>query len=95
MRCAAATFLAPRRFFLVLRVGCEGQAFLGEAEVVSGAEALPHSCALEARLSRLQQGELGDVGRQRELLEQQLEQEREAIRRATERLKQLQGENPQ
>jgi hypothetical protein len=49
---------------------------------------------LEARLGRLQQGELGDVGKQRELLEQQLEQEREAIRRATERLKQLQGENP-
>jgi hypothetical protein len=50
---------------------------------------------LQVRLAKLQQGELGDAAKQRELLEQQLEQERQAIQRANDRLKQLQGEKPQ
>jgi hypothetical protein len=46
-------------------------------------------------LGQLQQGVVGDTAKQRELIEQELEQEREAIKRANDRLKQLQGEKPQ
>ena len=46
---------------------------------------------LQTRLAQLQQSEFGDVAKQRQQLEQELQQERDAIQRANERLKQLQG----
>jgi two-component sensor histidine kinase len=46
---------------------------------------------LETRLTQLQQGEFGDVAKQRQELEQELQAERDAIERANQRLKQLQG----
>jgi hypothetical protein len=46
---------------------------------------------LQTRLTQLQQSEFGDVAKQRQQLEQELQQERDAIERANERLKQLQG----
>jgi septal ring factor EnvC (AmiA/AmiB activator) len=50
---------------------------------------------LETHLTQLQQSEFGDVAKQRQQLEQELQQERDAIDRANERLKQLQGGKPQ
>ena len=50
---------------------------------------------LETQLAQLQQSEFRDSAKQRQQLEQQLQQEREAIQRANDRLKQLQGGNPQ
>jgi len=50
---------------------------------------------LASRLSALQQGEFGNAGKQRQELEAELQQERDAIQRANDRLKQLQGEKPQ
>jgi hypothetical protein len=50
---------------------------------------------LQVRLGKLKQGDIGDAANQRALLEQELEQERQAIQRANDRLKQLQGEKPQ
>jgi hypothetical protein len=44
---------------------------------------------LETALRRAQAGELADIARRRQELEQQIQEEREAIRRATERLEQL------
>ena len=46
---------------------------------------------LQTRLTQLQQGEFGDVAKQRQELERELQAERDAIERANERLKQLQG----
>jgi len=46
---------------------------------------------LQTRLAQLQQSEFGDVAKQRQVLEQELQQERDAIQRANDRLKQLQG----
>jgi hypothetical protein len=40
-------------------------------------------------LRRAQAGELAEIARRRQELEQQIQEEREAIRRATERLEQL------
>lgn len=45
--------------------------------------------ALETALRRAQAGELAEIARRRQEMEQQIEEEREAIRRATERLEQL------
>jgi hypothetical protein len=45
--------------------------------------------ALEVALRRAQAGELAEIARRRQELEQQIQEEREAIRRATERLEQL------
>ncbi len=50
---------------------------------------------LDAELAKLQQAEFTDSAKQKAQLEQQLQQEREAIQRANDRLKQLQGGNPQ
>ncbi len=50
---------------------------------------------LQVRLGKLQGGDLGDVSKERQRIEQELEAERQAIQRANERLKQLQGEKPQ
>jgi len=50
---------------------------------------------LQTRLTQLQQTEFGDAAKQRQQLEQELQQERDAIERANERLKQLQGGKPQ
>jgi hypothetical protein len=50
---------------------------------------------LQVRLGKLQGGDLGDVSKERQRIEQELEAERQAIERANERLKQLQGEKPQ
>ena len=44
---------------------------------------------LETALRRAQAGELAEIARRRQEMEQQIEEEREAIRRATERLEQL------
>ncbi|HSJ65099.1 MAG TPA: hypothetical protein VK922_14500 [Gemmatimonadaceae bacterium] len=44
---------------------------------------------LETALRRAQAGELAEIARRRQELEQQIQEEREAIRRATERLEQL------
>lgn len=44
---------------------------------------------LETALRQAQAGELADIARRRQELEQQIQEEREAIRRATERLEQL------
>lgn len=50
---------------------------------------------LESQLRRAQAGELAEVAKRREALEQQIQEEREAIRRAEERLRQLQeGQRP-
>jgi hypothetical protein len=46
--------------------------------------------SLEGQLRRAQAGELAEVAKRREALEQQIQEEREAIRRAEERLRQLQ-----
>lgn len=46
---------------------------------------------LETRLTKLQQSEFGDVAKQRQELEQELQRERDAIDRANARLKELQG----
>lgn len=45
--------------------------------------------SLETALRRAQAGELAEIARRRQEMEQQIEEEREAIRRATERLEQL------
>jgi hypothetical protein len=50
---------------------------------------------LQTRLTQLQQSEFGDAAKQRQQLEQELQQERDAIEKANERLKQLQGGQPQ
>lgn len=50
---------------------------------------------LQATLASLEQSDLGDVARQRQALEQQMRDEQEAIRRATERLQQLEAPAPQ
>jgi hypothetical protein len=50
---------------------------------------------LQTRLAQLEQSEFGDSGKQRQQLEQELEQERQAIQRANDRLRQLQGGKPQ
>jgi hypothetical protein len=46
---------------------------------------------LQASLAALERSELGDIARQRAALEQQVREQQEAIRRATERLWELQG----
>jgi septal ring factor EnvC (AmiA/AmiB activator) len=50
---------------------------------------------LQVRLGKLQNGDLGNADAERARLEQELEAERQAIQKANERLKQLQGEKPQ
>jgi hypothetical protein len=50
---------------------------------------------LQVALQKLQGSALSDVERQRQDLEAQLKQEQDEIRRASERLKELQGEKPQ
>jgi hypothetical protein len=50
---------------------------------------------LESELAKLQQAEFTDSAKQKAQLEQELQQERDAIKRANDRLKQLQGGNPQ
>lgn len=50
---------------------------------------------LQTQLAQLQQSEFRDSAKQKAQLEQELQQEREAIQRANDRLKQLQGGNPQ
>jgi hypothetical protein len=50
---------------------------------------------LQTRLGQLQQSESGDVAKQREQLEKELQAERDAIQKANDRLKQLQGGQPQ
>jgi hypothetical protein len=49
-----------------------------------------HIARLEGDLRKAQAGELADIAKRREALQQQIDQEREAIRRAEERLRQLQ-----
>ena len=49
---------------------------------------------LQARLAKLQTGDLGNADKERQRIEQELQAERDAIQRANERLKQLQGEQP-
>ena len=50
---------------------------------------------LQTRLAQLQQSETGDVAKQRQQLEKELQAERDAIQKANDRLKQLQGGQPQ
>ena len=50
---------------------------------------------LQTRLAQLQQSESGDVAKQRQQLEKELQAERDAIQKANDRLKQLQGGQPQ
>jgi hypothetical protein len=50
---------------------------------------------LQTRLAQLEQGEFGNVASQRQQLERELQEERDAIQKATDRLKQLQGGQPQ
>jgi hypothetical protein len=50
---------------------------------------------LQVRLGKLQGGDLGNADAERARIEQELEAERQAIQKANERLKQLQGEKPQ
>jgi hypothetical protein len=50
---------------------------------------------LQTRLALLQQSEFGDVAKQRDQLEKELQAERDAIQKANDRLKQLQGGQPQ
>jgi chromosome segregation ATPase len=50
--------------------------------------------ALEVALRRAQAGELADIARRREELERQIQEEREAIRRAEERLQNVEQRPP-
>jgi len=50
---------------------------------------------LQTRLAVLEQSQSGDVAKQRDQLEKELQAERDAIQKANDRLKQLQGGQPQ
>ena len=50
--------------------------------------------ALEAQLRQAQAGELADIARRRQALESQIQEERDAIQRAEDRLKKLQEGQP-
>jgi hypothetical protein len=50
--------------------------------------------ALEVALRRAQAGELADIARRREELERQIQEERDAIRRAEERLQNIERRPP-